>query len=70
LGLPVRESEEYETVAGWLLAELGHIPIPGERHSVSGYEFRVQAMRRRRVARLRVSAGKPTALPPGGDDDR
>jgi len=55
LGLPVEESDEFETVAGWLLAELGHIPIPGERYSADGYEFRVQAMRRRRVARLRVS---------------
>lgn len=55
LKLPVKESDEYETVAGWLLSELGHIPVPGERHTVDGYHFRVQAMRRRRVARLRVS---------------
>lgn len=58
LGLPVEESDEYETLAGWLLSELGHIPIPGERHEREGYEFRVQAMRRRRIARLRVSAPK------------
>jgi putative hemolysin len=56
LGLPVEESDEYETVAGWLLAELGHIPVPGERYVSGGYEFRVQAMRRRRVARLHVAA--------------
>ena len=54
LGLPVEESDEYETIAGWLLARLGHIPVPGERYSSVGYEFRVQAMRRRRVARLHV----------------
>jgi putative hemolysin len=69
LDLPVAESDEYETIAGWLLAELGHIPVPGERHHVSGYEFRVQAMRRRRVARLRVSAPKSSSSK-GNDDAR
>lgn len=57
-GLPVEPSDEYETVAGWMLAKLGHIPIPGERCSASGYEFRVQAMRRRRIARIRVMGPK------------
>ena len=61
LGLPVEESDEYETIAGWLLAELGHIPVPGERHVAQGYEFRVQAMRRRRVARLHVNAIAPVS---------
>lgn len=54
LGLPVEESDEYETLAGWVLNELGHIPIPGESMVRDGYEFRVQAVRRRRIARLAV----------------
>ncbi|MDZ4168362.1 MAG: hemolysin family protein [Coriobacteriia bacterium] len=58
LGLPVDESGEYDTVAGWLLAELGHIPTPGEQHAKAGFEFRVQAMRRRRIARIRVLAAQ------------
>ncbi len=56
LGLPVCEAEEYDTLAGWLLAQTGRIPAPGERYIEDGYQFRVQAMRRRRVARVRVSA--------------
>ena len=56
LGLPVEESDEYETIAGWLLSELGHIPVPGERHEREGYLIRVQTMRRRRIARLHVQA--------------
>jgi len=52
LDLPVRESDEYETVAGWLLAELGHIPTSGESLEVGGVRFKVQGMRRRRIARL------------------
>jgi putative hemolysin len=55
-GVPAKESDEYETIAGWLLSQLGHIPIPGERYESAGYEFRVQTMRRRRIARIRVTA--------------
>ena len=60
--IPVEESDEYETVAGWLLAKLGHIPIPGERYVWDRHEFLVLAMRRRRIARIRVTApAKPEA---------
>ena len=58
-GLPVEESDEYETVAGWVLARLGHIPCPGEATTRRGYEFRVQGMRRRRIQRIRVIAPEP-----------
>lgn len=68
LGFPVEESDEYDTIAGWLLAELGKIPAPGERHAVDGYQFRVQAMRRRRVARLHVTALRDES--PDGADER
>ena len=68
-GLPVEESDEYETVAGWMLARLGHIPVAGEHSVRGGYEFRVQAMRRRRIARIRVTIPAPPeeAAPPEGD---
>jgi putative hemolysin len=55
MGLPVEESDEYETVAGWMLVHLGHIPVPGEHIVVEGVTFRVQAVRRRRIARLLVT---------------
>ena len=64
-GLPVEESDEYETVAGWLLAKLGHIPLVGERYQRKGYDFRVQTMRRSRIARIRVTG--PSA--PANDTD-
>jgi putative hemolysin len=53
--LPVEESDEYETVAGWLLDQLGHIPVLGERYEHRGWEFRVQTMRRRRISRILVT---------------
>jgi putative hemolysin len=66
--LPVEESDEYETIAGWMLARLGHIPVPGESTAREGYEFRVQAMRRRRIARIRVTAPESPAQQPDGDE--
>jgi putative hemolysin len=65
-GIPVEESDEYETIAGWMLARMGHIPCPGETTERRGYQFRVQAMRRRRIARIRVIAPEPAAAKPEG----
>lgn len=55
LGLDVPESEEYDTLAGWVLSVLGHIPVVGERVFAGDVELRVQAVRQRRIARLRVT---------------
>lgn len=54
LDLDVPESDEYETMAGWVLMELGHIPVPGEVVRRGSLIVKVEAVRRRRVARLRV----------------
>lgn len=55
MGLPVEESDEYETLAGWLLVQFGHIPVPREQVTVEGVTFRVQAVRRRRISRVMVT---------------
>jgi putative hemolysin len=65
LGLDLAESEEYDTLAGWVLMELGHIPEAGERITVGDAEVRVQAVRRRRIARLRVSRKEGPGDGPG-----
>lgn len=59
LGWPVGESEEYETIAGFVLDLAGHLPRPGEVFEKDGYVFRVQSMRRRRLSLLRVIAPEP-----------
>ena len=59
MGLPVKESDEYDTLAGWMLSELGHIPSLGETFETDGVRFRVQAMRRRRIARVRAKRLSP-----------
>jgi putative hemolysin len=55
LGLPIEESEEYDTLAGWVLSKLGHIPVAGESVRAGDFEVRVATVRRRRIARLRVT---------------
>lgn len=60
MGLPIAESDEYETLAGWMLVKLGHIPVPGEVVLEDGVSFTVQAIRRRRIARVLVQTAEGT----------
>ncbi|GAA0939613.1 hemolysin family protein [Kribbella koreensis] len=44
----------YETVAGFVAAQLGRVPSVGDEGSVDGYQLTVKEMDGRRVARVRV----------------
>jgi putative hemolysin len=57
LGLEMPQDDQYETLAGWVLSELGHIPEPGETFEHDDFTIRVANVRRRRIARLRVTLG-------------
>ncbi len=46
----------YETLAGFLMARLGHIPVAGETVEESGWRFTVIEVERRRVEQVRVVA--------------
>lgn len=54
LGWPVQPSDDYETVAGWLLAAIDSVPNTGDSIEVDGYEFTIEKMRRSRISRVRV----------------
>lgn len=54
LGWPVVESEQYETIAGWLLDTVDIVPQVGDEFTVGSYRFKVQTMRRRRIRTLQV----------------
>jgi CBS domain containing-hemolysin-like protein len=45
----------YETLAGFLMARLGHIPAPGETVVENGWEFTVVEVERRRIEQVRVT---------------
>ncbi len=55
LGWPVVESDQYETIAGWLLDTADAVPQVGDELLVEGYRFKVRTMRRRRIRSLYVA---------------
>lgn len=61
LGWPVGVTEEYETIAGFVLELAARLPRPGDVFEQDGYQFRVQSMRGRRLSMLRVVAPEPAS---------
>ena len=61
VGLPVVESDQYETIAGWLMSVLDAVPHIGDEYTFDGFRFKVQSMRRRRIQKLRVEKMKEAA---------
>ena len=51
-GAALPESDEYDTVGGFVLKHLDRIPEPGEIFTAGGLEFRVTRVEGRRIARL------------------
>jgi putative hemolysin len=56
----------YETVAGFIVNELGHVPEAGEAVEFDGHRLKVTDLDGRRIARVRVSP--PLRLPDAIDD--
>ena len=54
LGWPFERQAGVETLAGFLLAELGHLPVAGESVVHQGRVFRVAEMAGRRIAKVKV----------------
>ena len=54
LGLDLPEPDEYDTIAGFVIHELGHIPKAGETMLAEGAKITVLAASRRRIERLLV----------------
>jgi CBS domain containing-hemolysin-like protein len=62
----VPEDGPYETVAGWMMSELGKLPMPGDTVKVNGGVFRVERMEGRRIDRVRYT---PNVVPGDGERD-
>ena len=54
----------YETVAGYIIDQLGRLPRVGDQVEVAGHVLTVTAMDRLRISRIRVT---PAGVPPGVD---
>jgi len=60
-GVPLPEGP-YETVAGWMVSALGHLPEVGESVDADGHRLTVTELDGRRVARVRLT--RTAAAPP------
>ncbi|MET1053511.1 MAG: hemolysin family protein [Mycetocola sp.] len=63
--ITVPEDGPYETVAGFMMSELGRLPVVGDEVAVDGGSLKVERLDGRRVDRIRFTP-KPTE---DGDDD-
>lgn len=50
------DDAEYETIAGFMLKQLGHLPVKGETILWEGYKFQVEKMGARRIEKVLISA--------------
>jgi len=64
-GVTVPEEGPFETVAGWLMAELGRIPVVGDTVEAADGVFRIERLDGRRIDRVRFT---PTHRDPTGVD--
>jgi len=66
LELPAEEIEgRFQTMGGFVLHHLGHIPQEGETMEKEGYRFEIVSMDRQRIDKLLV-----TRLKPDGDEEK
>ncbi|PID54455.1 MAG: hypothetical protein CSA58_10360 [Micrococcales bacterium] len=75
LGLDVPDHHSYETLAGFIMSELGRVPADGDEVSVGGGLLRVERMAGRRIERIRyypppVPAREDSGGPPTGRGTR
>jgi len=54
-GVAVPEEGPYETVAGWLMSELGRLPVVGDTVAIDAGVFRIERLDGRRIDRVRFT---------------
>jgi CBS domain containing-hemolysin-like protein len=65
LDLPV-DSDAYNSVGGFVFAELGRLPKRGDAITAGGYSIRVESVRDNRIDSVRIRSRRP---PPRREDD-
>jgi putative hemolysin len=64
LGLEI-ESEDFDTVGGFVYHQLGRMPAPGDEIQTDGFTLRVLSVAGRRVKKVRVAKVAEAAVPNG-----
>lgn len=65
-GIVVPEEGPFETVAGWLMSELGRLPVVGDTVEIEAGVFRIERLDGRRIDRVRFTP-RPSDAVDGGD---
>ena len=60
LGLRARPDDDYHTIAGFALSQLGRLPEVGEHFDYEGWRFEIVDMDGRRIDKLLVKRGEET----------
>jgi putative hemolysin len=60
--IPIPESTEFETVAGFLLESLGHVPRGGEFVDLGGHRLTVVDVEKNRISKVKIDK-VPVAVP-------
>jgi CBS domain containing-hemolysin-like protein len=68
-GVTVPEEGPYETVGGWLMSELGRLPVTGDQVGIAGGTFRVERLEGRRIDRVRYTPDPEPVGDVGGDEN-
>lgn len=63
LGIEIPESEDYDTLGGFVTVSLGRIPAKGESFAAGGVRVTVLAAEPTRVTRVRIEPSIPNATP-------
>ncbi|KYB45698.1 hypothetical protein AB664_35340 [Brucella anthropi] len=58
---PIEDDVEYNTIAGYVLEELKHLPDVGESFSRNGWTFEIVDLDGRRIDKLLVSSQQQDA---------
>ncbi|HEX5139258.1 MAG TPA: hemolysin family protein [Planctomycetota bacterium] len=64
LRVDVPESDEYDTIGGFLFSLLGRVPEPGEHCDLDGIRFTILEADERRIGRVKVSVRRAGAVEP------
>jgi putative hemolysin len=59
------ESEDYDTLAGYLMGKLGRIPLQGDEVVTDGWRFTVNRVAAHRIVSVIMARGSPTPSPAG-----
>ena len=60
-GVPLPESEEFQTVAGFMLARLGAVPKGGEVVPLGEHRLTVVDVEKNRISKVKIEKGPPAA---------